>query len=187
MLERVFKRSVKIILDILHGTMLLLAFLCIFGVPTHAAELDIYVGGEQIGIALQTVQIGLTVEWKHVAIDLSHGAQRTQWRVPEEPGWQNYKWQGGSTVSVRIYPFNTKTIRPLLVWSHVSDIIRGKPFNNENEPTSDYFSAGVTIVIKRFELDLTYGSFGRECYFASCGVDSRTNEFKVGFRGYYWK
>lgn len=186
-LKRVLNKAVKEILDILHGIMFLLAFLCIFGVPIHAAELGTFVSGGQTGAALQTVQIGLAVEWKHVAVNLSHGVQRTQWRVPEEPEWQNYKWQAGTTVGVRIYPFNTETIRPLLIWNHVSDIIRGKPFNDENEPTSDYFGVGVTVVIKRFEFDVTYGSFGRECYFTSCDIGSRTSEFKIGFRGYFWK
>jgi len=153
----------------------------------HGVEFGGFVGGAQTGDSLQTVHIGLTVEWKHVEFDISHGVQKTQWRVPVEPEWQMDEWQSGTTGSFRIYPFNTETIRPLLIWSHVSDITRGKPFNDKEEPTSDFFGAGVTIEVNRFELDLTYGSFGRECHFTTCSPGSKTNEFKIAFRGYFWK
>lgn len=153
----------------------------------NAVEFGGFVGGAQSGDALQTVQLGLTVEWKHVEFDVSHGVQKTQWRVTAEPEWEMDEWQSGSTLAVRVYPFNTETIRPLLVWSHVSDITRGRPFDDENEPTSDYFGVGATIEIKRFELDVTYGSFGRECRVTECSSGSRTNEFKIAFRGYFWK
>ena len=153
----------------------------------NAVEFSGFVGGEQTGNELQTVQVGLTVEWKHVELDVSHGVQKTQWRATAEPEWEMDEWQSGTTGSLRIYPFNTKTIRPLLVWTHVSDITRGRPFDDENEPTSDFLGAGVTVEIKRFELDVTYGSFGRECRVTKCRSGSRTNEFKIAFRGYFWK
>lgn len=152
-----------------------------------AAEFGGFVGTEQTGDALQTVQVGFTVEWKHVAFDLSHGVQKTQWRVPAEPEWKMDEWQSGTAAALRIYPFNTQTIRPLFIWRHVSDITRGRPFDDENEPTSDYFGSGVTVVMKRFEFDVTYGSFGRECRVTKCSKGSRTNEFKIEFRGYFWK
>lgn len=153
------------------------------------AELGGYIGAAQSGDALQTVQVGLTIEWKYVEFDLSHGVQKTQWRVPVEPDWKMDEWQSGTEASFRIYPFSRfETIRPLIVWTHVSDISRGKPFNDEaDEPTSDYFGIGATVEIKRFEFDLTYGSFGRECHFTTCSDGSRTNEFKIAFRGYFWK
>lgn len=163
-----------------------ISLMFIFANKADAAEFGAYVGAEQTGDALQTVQIGLTVEWKHVEFDLSHGVQKTQWRVPAEPEWKMDEWQGGTTAAIRVYPFNTETIRPLLVWTHVSDITRGQPFNDENEPTSDYFGAGITVEIKRFEFDLTYGSFGRECQILKC-ARSPTNELKLSFRGYFWK
>jgi len=167
---------------------LILTTILAFLVPdAEGAEFGGFVGAEQSGNDLQTVQVGLTVEWKHVAIDISHGVQRPQWRVQAEPEWQMDEWQSGSTLGVRVYPFNTETIRPLLAWSHVSDLIRGRPRNDENEPTSDYFGAGITVVIKRFEFDVMYGSLGRECRVTKCHSDSRTNEFKIGFRGYFWK
>jgi len=155
--------------------------------PADAAEFGAYVGADQTGDALQTVQVGLTVEWKHVEFDLSHGVQKTQWRVSAEPEWKMDEWQSGTVAAIRIYPFTTETIRPLLVWTHVSDITRGRPFNDENEPTSDYFGAGVTVEIKRFEFDLTYGSFGRESRAIGCSHGSKTNELILSFRGYFWK
>ena len=153
----------------------------------HGAEFGGFVGAAQTGGELQTVQVGLTVEWKHIEFDLSHGVQKTQWRVPVEPEWEMDEWQSGTEASIRVYPFNTETIRPLFIWTHASDITRGKPFNDENEPTSDYFGAGLTVEIKRFELDVTYGTFGRECRVIECSSGSRTNEFKIAFRGYFWK
>jgi len=167
---------------------ILLLILFVFTVrDTNAAEFGGYVGGSQTGDDLQTVQIGLTIEWKYVEFDLSHGVQKTQWRVPAEPEWKMDEWQSGTTGSFRIYPFKTETIRPLLVWTHVSDIARGRPFDDENEPTSDFFGAGVTVEFDRFEFDATYGTFGRECDITKCSPGSRTNEFQITFRGYFWK
>lgn len=159
---------------------------------SEAAELlgiDIgaYASASRTGDALDTAQLGLTLEWTYLAVDLSHGIQKTHWRVPSEPTWEMNEWQSGSAIGVRIYPFNTETIRPLLVWTHVSDIPRGDPFNEDEEPTSDYFGVGATFVFKRLELDVTYGAFGRECRFTSCSNGSKTNEFQFTLRGYFWK
>lgn len=170
------------------GLFMALLILLAVSATADAADFGGYVGGSQTGDDLQTVQIGLTVEWKYVEFDLSHGIQKTQWRVPVEPDWEMDEWQSGTTGSFRIYPFRTETIRPLLLWTHVSDLARGRPFNEDkNEPTSDYFGAGVTIETNRFEFDLTYGTFGRECKVIECASGSRTNEVKLSIRGYFWK
>lgn len=151
------------------------------------ADVQGWIGGETVTNGRDAVQIGVTFEWKHVEVDVSHGVQKVHYRVPAEPEWEMDKWQGGTIGVLRIYPFNTQTIRPLLVWSHASDITRGKPFNDKEEPTSDFFGAGVTVEVKRFELDIAYGSLGRECRILECYPGSRTNELRIGFRGYFWK
>jgi hypothetical protein len=175
-------------MDAIWAIMILTTIVAFLGTEAEGAEFSGYVGAAQTGDALQTVQVGLTVEWKYVEFDLSHGVQKTQWRVPVEPDWEMDEWQSGTEASFRIYPFRTETIRPLFIWTHVSDIVRGKPFNDSaDEPTSDYFGIGATVEYKRFELDVTYGTFGRECQIIECASGSRTNEFKVSFRGYFWK
>lgn len=153
----------------------------------NAVEFGGWVGGEAVTDGRDAVQLGITVEWKYIEFDISHGVQKVHYRVPAEPEWEMDKWQGGTIGVLRIYPFNTQTIRPLLVWSHASDITRGKPFNDKEEPTSDFFGAGVTVEVKRFELDIAYGSLGRECRIIECYPGSRTNELRIGFRGYFWK
>ena len=153
----------------------------------NAVEFGGWVGGEAVTDGRDAVQLGITVEWKYIEFDISHGVQKVHYRVPAEPEWKMDEWQSGTIGTFRIYPFNTQTIRPLLVWSHASDITRGEPFNDKEEPTSDFFGAGVTVEVKRFELDIAYGSLGRECRIIECYPGSRTNELRIGFRGYFWK
>ena len=53
---------------------------------------------------------------------------------------------------------NAAEVYPLVSWSHTSDIRRGPPFNTREEPSQDYFAAGVTITMgERYALDLTHG------------------------------
>ena len=151
------------------------------------SDVSVWVGGETITDGGEAVQLGITLEWKYVEFDVSHGVKRVSWRVPSEPEWKMDEWQSGSLGTFRIYPTTMHPIRPLLTWSHSSDITRGRPFNDENEPTSDFFGAGITIEMKRFELDVAYGRLGRDCKFIECSPGSRTSEFRLSFRGYIFK
>jgi len=152
------------------------------------AELSAYVGGQKVTDASESVQIGLTLKWPYVEVDMSHGIQRVSWRVEQEPTWEMDEWQSGSAFGIRGYPFrNATTIRPLITWVHLSDITRGVPFNDKEEPTSDYFGIGVTFVWKRFELDVSTGVLGRECAMFRCSANSRTSESQIQLRGYFWK
>ena len=151
------------------------------------SDVGVWVGAETITDGGDAVQLGITLEWKYVEVDISHGIRRTDWRTIGEPEWQMDEWQSGTIGTFRIYPTNLRPIRPLLTWSHSSDITRGAPFNEENEPTSDFFGVGVTIETKRFELDVAYGSLGRECRVIQCSPGSRTNELRLSFRGYIFK
>lgn len=47
----------------------------------------------------------------------------------------------------------------LLVCTHLSDVTRGAPFNDQPEPWLDYCGAGVTLVIEKapVEIDLSHG------------------------------
>lgn len=151
------------------------------------SDVQAWAGAETITDGSEAVQLGITLEWKYVEFDLSHGVRQVPWRVPAEPEWEMDEWQSGTTATIRAYPFNTQTFRPLLIWSHASDITRGSPFNDEEEPTSDFFGAGVTVEVEWLDIDVAYGSFGRECQIIHCAPGSRTEEFRVSFRGYFWK
>lgn len=48
----------------------------------------------------------------------------------------------------------------VLLCTHTSDLLRGRPFNNQDEPQQDYCGAGVTITAGRrraWEMDITHG------------------------------
>lgn len=167
----------------------LLVLLLLIASNSLAAEflgsnVGVWVGGETVSNGRDALQLGITLEWAHVEFDLSHGIQKVHYRVISEPEWKMDEWQSGTLGSLRIYPFNSRPFRPLFVWSHLSDITRGEPFNTKNEPTSDFFGAGITLDAKRLELDVTYGTLGRECRIIECSPGSRTNELRIAFRGY---
>lgn len=151
------------------------------------ADIGAYVGGQTITNDTKTVQVGLTLEWRHISVDVSHGIKKTDWRVENEPTWEMDDWQSGSAVNIRVYPFNTTTIRPLITWVHLSDATRGVPFNNKEEPSSDYVGVGITLVWKRLELDISTGISGRECTFFSCGSQAKTHETQIQIRAYFFK
>lgn len=152
------------------------------------ADVQGWIGGDAVTDGRDAVQIGITLEWEHVEVDVSHGVQKVHYRVPAEPEWEMNEWQSGTIATIRVYPFNPGTIRPFVLWNHASDITRGKPFNNQNDPTSDFFGIGVTTYVNtRFEIEAAYGSLGRECIILECAPGSRTNELRVAFRMYFWK
>jgi len=152
------------------------------------ADVGGYVSTQKITDDHEMIQVGLTLEWSHVAVDISHGTRRVAWQTVDEPQWKMDEWQSGSVFSIRGYPFNFIKIRPLITWVHMSDLVRGRPFNDENEPTSDYMGVGFTIVWKRFELDVSTGITARECdLFFACGSNAKTHESQIQLRGYFWK
>jgi len=178
------------ITDILHACMITLALIAIIGSPAHGAEflgsdVGVFLASEHITHGHDAWQLGITLRWDHVKFDASHGIKRTKWRTPSEPQWKMDEWQSGSSFALRYYPFNMETIRPMVIWNHSSDITRGKPFNDKNEPTSDFFGAGFTFEKRQFELDLAYGRLGRECRVIQCAPGSKTNEFMFTLRGYF--
>lgn len=146
------------------------------------SDFKVFAAGTSVVDDMEAVQLGFTFEWKHFALDLSHGVKQVHWRVPNEPQWEMDEWQSGSSVTGRIYPFDTQTLRPLLIWSHSSDITRGNPFNNKEEPTSDFVGAGVTYSWNTLDLDVAYGLQARECPVFDCPETNRSETFYVRFR-----
>ena len=52
------------------------------------------------------------------------------------------------------------TVEPVVKYDHDSDITRGVPFNDQEEYSSDYVAAGITVTAgrrKRWEIDITHG------------------------------
>lgn len=155
-----------------------------------SAELGAYVGGQTVVGDADAVQVGLTIEWEYVEVDLSHGIKRVGWHVNSEPSWKQNEWQSGSEFSVRVYPLGEGAVRPIVTWSHLSDITRGEPFNDKEEPSSDFVGAGLTVEWKRVEFDVAYGWQLRECRFTKMSdcPDANVNEnILLRIRGYFWK
>ena len=167
------------------------AILVALAANADAAEIDAYVGGQSVINDADAVQIGVTVDWEYVAIDLSHGIKRVQWRVKSEPNWQMDEWQSGSEFGIRVRPFGRqRKITPVIMWSHLSDITRGRPFNDKEEPSSDFIGSGFTVEWKRAELDIAYGWQLRECVLtkmSDCPDANINGNFMLRFRGYFWK
>lgn len=124
---------------------------------------------------------GATFAWKHIELDIAHGAKsihclRCKW----EDGAQN-----GTLLGVRVYPSLLQRTRPYLSYQHISDLFRGPPFDrNENEPTIDYASVGVTLdYFDRVEFDLSYGKGALDCGYLSNGKPCKWDDsFQVRFR-----
>jgi hypothetical protein len=133
-----------------------------------------------------TVQLGLSVEWRHVVLEFAHGRKRVGWRVESEPSWKMNEWQSGSTFALRYYPFHNERYRPLVIWTHVSDVMRGEPFNNEDEPTADFYGLGLTFDLDPIEVDLAVGRFNRECALFRCASSSASTEGLIRFRFNFW-
>jgi hypothetical protein len=166
----------------------LFAYSCESNADVLGAEVRVYGELQHITNDTDSIQLGFSLEWQpYIAVDLSTGIKRVAWRVESEPEWKMDEWQGGSIAAVRAYPFGDRfKVRPLLTWVHMSDVARGEPFNDKEEPTSDYAGVGVTAVWKQLEFDITLGMSGRECNLFNCASGSRTTEGQVRFRGYFW-
>ena len=182
------------VIDSLMGTLLIMFpfVILLLSLSTEAkaedflgADVGVYLGSQVITNETESFQVGLTLDWNVVAIDMSHGIKRTSWRVESEPEWEMDDWQSGSIFSIRVYPFNTETWRPLITWVHLSDITRGRPFNSKEEPTSDYLGVGVSYEYKKIGLDFTGGLSGRECAVFSCNSKSQSFEAQIQMRFYF--
>lgn len=151
------------------------------------ADVGVWAGVEHITNDQDAVQLGVSLEWDHFDLDMSTGIKRMKWRAIGEPQWDMDEWQSGSIVSLTWYPFNTKTVRPMLLYSHSSDVARGKPFNDNNEPTADFVGVGLTFQKSRFEIDLAVGRSARECDLLKCHKSASTTEAMIRIKGYIWK
>ncbi len=169
--------------------MFLLAFLCIFGAPTHGAEflkgdLSAWVGAEHVSHDQDAVMLGVSLEWKYFTVEIGHGIKRTKWRTLDEHDWQMDEWQSGTNSALRWHPFDTGFVRPHIIWRHASDITRGRPVNDDEEPTSDFLGIGITLSQdgEPIELDIEYGYAARECGLFNCSVGAGTAEVRVAIR-----
>ena len=173
------------------GAWILLISLFVYSCEAKAdflgSEVSAYVGGQVITDDTDAIQVGLSLKWKYVTADMSTGIKRVSWRVKSEPEWEMDTWQSGSIFALRGYPFMPESdFRPLITWVHLSDVSRGQPFNNKEEPTSDYLGVGFTAVSGPLEVDLTAGYSGRECAWFSCSSNAKTPEVQFRIRVYFW-
>ena len=153
------------------------------------SDVSAWVGAEHVSHDQDAVQLGVSLEWTNFTLEIAHGVKRTKWRTIDEPEWQMNEWQSGTNTALKWHPFDTGFFRPHIVWRHASDILRGSPFNNKNEPTSDFFGAGVTIEEKDqpIAFDVEYGYAARECAMFDCSSGSRTPELRLAIRVAFWK
>lgn len=171
---------------------LIIIILLLAPFEAHAAEIfnadvGVWMGIEHITNDQDAVQLGVSLEWEHFDFNISAGTKRMKWRAVGEPEWEMDEWQSGSIVSLSWYPLNTTNTRPMLIWSHSSDITRGKPFNDTNEPTADFLGIGLTVQKSWFEIDLAIGRSARECSIIKCHKGSATTEAMIRIKGYIWK
>ena len=189
-----FKEKVAAISGFILGALsmgFLLFSLLAISQNASGAEIGAYISAQTVLDDADAVQIGVTIEWERVEIDLSHGIKRVSWHVPIETSWEQDKWQSGSEFNIRAYPFDSwYDWRTMVMWSHLSDVTRGKPFNDKDEPSSDFVGFGVTKEWRNFELDIAYGWQLRECVLtkmSDCPDANISNNFMFKFRGYFWK
>lgn len=153
------------------------------------SDVSAWVGGEHVNDDQESVMLGVSFEWRQVTLELSHGTRRTHWRTIGEDSWQMNEWQSGTTSSLKWHPTRPAFFRPHLIWRHASDITRGRPFNDKEEPTSDFFGIGFTLEQRGepIALDFAYGKAMRECDILKCFSGSSTNEARVAIRVRFWE
>ena len=98
------------------------------------SDVSAWVGGEHVNDDQESVMLGVSMEWRQVTLELSHGTRRVHWRTIGEDSWQMNEWQAGSTVALKWHPTRPAFFRPHVIWRHASDITRGRPFNDKDEP-----------------------------------------------------
>lgn len=87
---------------------------------------------------------------------------------------------------------DAQTLEPFLGYTHVSDVLTGRPFLTNPagcEPTTDWLGAGVTVVWPRVEIDFAHGIKARDMW---CSRSSPTRGHSesgtlVTMRWYPWR
>ena len=153
-------------------------------------DVSVWVGGEHVNEDQASVMLGASLEWRQFTLRFAHGVKSTEYRAIGEPEWEMDEWQSGTNSAILWHPTPPAFFRPHLIWRHASDITRGRPFNDKNEPTSDFFGAGFTLAEpdERIEFDFEYGLSARECALFNCSHShNKSWQARVALRIVLWK
>ena len=147
----------------------------------HSATLQYYYAYEFLSASqVNYLAVGVRAKFKYASFEISNGIKKAN-RTARNAN----KLSNGTLLAMHIYPFHNtdKTARLVLTATHLSDIFKGKPFNDREEPVDHFFGAGYTIQKGNYEADII---FGRESH--DCSLDSKckyTNQIKAAVRYYF--
>lgn len=152
-------------------------------------DLSAWVGAEHVSHDQDAALIGVSLEWDNFTLEIGHGTKRTKWRTIDENDWQMDEWQSGTNTSLLWHPFKGGFVRPHLIWRHASDVTRGRPFNDKDEPTSDFLGLGFKLKQpgEPIEVDVEYGYAARECAIIDCSKGAGTAEIRIFIRVRFWE
>lgn len=124
--------------------------------------------------------VGARAEFRNVTFEISNGIKKAA-RSERNAN----KYSNGTLIAVHLYPFHPpqSRYRFLVTATHLSDIFRGKPFNDRAEPVDHFFGIGLTTKSERYEADLIIGKESHDC---SLDRDCEySNQFKTTVRYFF--
>lgn len=156
--------------------------LCCFALPSAAqtkqTNLQYFTSYEYSSATKsQFLGVGVRAKFKYLTFELSNGIKRAN-RTARNAN----KPSNGTQLGIHIHPFPHDTAYKGLRISgfHLSDIFRGKPFNEREEPVDHFLGAGYTFKKHNYEFDLLVGMESHDCSLDE-GCDYRT-QFKTTLR-----
>ena len=125
----------------------------------------------------QFLGVGVRAKFKFLTFELSNGIKRAT-RTARDAN----KPSNGTQLGIHLHPFPHHTaLKGLRVSGfHLSDLFRGKPFNELEEPVDHFLGAGYTFEKHNYEFDLLIGKESHDCSLDR-DCDYRT-QFKTTFR-----
>ena len=145
----------------------------IFTIPSSAygASFEYYSSYEYFSASkVQYLALGVRAKFRHATIELSNGIKKA-----DRPEKNANSASNGTLVGIHIFPFHSTDSRDRFVLSaiHLSDLFRGEPFNDQEEPVDHFLGAGYALSRDNYEIDLLIGkeshdcSLDRECEFTT--------------------
>ncbi len=121
--------------------------------------------------------VGIRTKFRNVSLEISNGIKKAQRDDREANQFSN-----GTQLGIHVYPFHGPESPSRFVISaiHLSDLFRGKPFNDKEEPVDHFLGAGYSILRDHYEIDLLFGKESHDCSLdRDCNY---SNQFKATIR-----
>lgn len=149
-------------------------------IPPQASSYEIdYFSSYEYRSAVKShyLALGARINMEYFSLEISNGIKKASRKNREAN-----KVSNGTLISIDIYPFQNSQSKNkyILSASHLSDIFRGQPFNDEEEPVDHFFGIGFLKKSDQYESKIL---FGKESH--DCSLDRKCeyrNQIKASFK-----